>query len=108
MICVQAVSVCDPLKAPSMSTDVLPDAVEAKILQHLQIIHHRLLGRRHINSIGPESLVQSTKHEDEFPVQQWTDNTVDCTLGNSPESSIALDLVFAQYDCDVVQLGRVG
>lgn len=91
-----------------MSTDVLPDAVEAKILQHLQIIHHRFLGRRHINAIGPESLVQSTKHENEFPVQQWTDNTVDRTLGDSPESSIALDLVFAQCDSDVVQLGRVG
>lgn len=87
---------------------MLPDAIEAKVLQHLQIIHHRFLGRRHINAIWPESLVQSTKHENKFPVQQWTDNTVNRTLGDSPESSIALDLVFAQCDSDVVQLGGVG
>lgn len=90
------------------NTDMLPDSVESEIFQHLQIIYHRILGWGDINAVGPEALVQGSKHEDEFTVQQRSNDTVDSAFGDSTESSIALDLVLAECDRDIIQLGGVG
>lgn len=84
---------------------MLADHVEAQLLQHLKIVHHCLLGRRGVNTIRPEALIQSTEHEDELSIEKGSNNTVDLSLGDGAESSIALDNIVAQLDCDVVQSG---
>lgn len=87
---------------------MLADHVKAQTLQQLQIINHGFLRGRRVDTIRPESLVQRTEHEDEFAVQQWPDDAIHSALGDGPEPGVALYLVLAHLDSDVVQVRRVG
>lgn len=85
-------------------THMLADHVEAQLLQQLKIIHHGFLRGRRIDTVRPESLVQSAEHEHKFTIQQWPDDPIDSALGDSPEPCVALDLVSAHLDSHIVQV----
>jgi hypothetical protein len=81
---------------------MLPKHVEAQLLQRLNIVYHRLAIRRGIDAIRPKSLIKCPKPEDKFPVQERSNHAVDGSLGNCPESRIALDLIFSEGDGNIV------
>lgn len=50
-------------------THVFAHHVEPKTLEHLQIVDHRLIIGRGVETIWPIALIQSAKDEDEFAIQ---------------------------------------
>ena len=87
---------------------MLPQHVKAEVFQHLQIVYHRLPGRRSVQSVRPVSLVKSAKHKRELPVEKGPPDTVDLTLGDGAKARVAGDFVIAHAHCDVIQRWRVG
>jgi hypothetical protein len=78
-----------------LDTHVLADHVETQILQHLQIVHHCLVIRGRVYSVGPEALVQRTKHEDKFSIEQRPLDAVNHASGNCTEANVTLHYIFA-------------
>lgn len=72
---------------------MFPDHVETEVLQNLEVIDHRFAGRRRVEAVRPVALVQRTKHEDKFPVEQGSDNAVNLSFGYGSESGVTLDLI---------------
>lgn len=86
---------------------VFAQHVVTDALENLDIIDHSLQGRRCIDTIGPETLIQGTELEEEFTIEQWTLNIVNHATRNRPKAGIALDGFTAKFDRDVVQRGRI-
>ena len=84
---------------------MLADCVEAKLLQELEIIHHGLFSGRGVDPIRPIALVQGSKQENELVIQQGSDDAIDSVLLDSTETSVTLNFVLTQDNCDVVQVG---
>lgn len=86
---------------------MLPNHVEAQLLQQLQIIDHSLTIRRRIQTIRPEALIQRTKLKYEFAVEEMACDAFNFALGDGTESSVAVDLIsrpvaIAQLNSEVV------
>jgi hypothetical protein len=74
----------------------------------LEVINHSLSAWRGIQSVRPVSLIEGSKDESEFTVHEWTDNAVYCAFGVCTEPCVATDLVVAESDSHVVEVGCVG
>lgn len=82
---------------------MLPNHVEIQLLQHLQIVYHRLSARWGVDPIRPETLVQCPKHEDWLTVQDWRYHAANFCFGDGAETGIALYFVVTELDCEIVQ-----
>lgn len=85
------------------------DHVEAKLLQELQIRDHGLPVRWRVQSIGPETLVKSSKMEHKLAVEERSCDVLNFTFGYGSKAGVALYLVSA-VEChgDVVKRWGVG
>jgi hypothetical protein len=81
---------------------MLSKRVKSELLQYLQIVNHSLPVWRGIDPVRPESLIQGPKLENELPIQERPNYSVNLALGNCPESSVARDFIRPQFDCDIV------
>lgn len=82
--------------------------VEAKVLQHLQIIFHSLAIGWRVQAVRPVALVESSELEYKLAIQQRALNAIDLSTANSAESRVAGDNVVPESYADIVQCRRVG
>lgn len=82
--------------------------VEAKALEHLEIIDHGLTVRGKMETVWPVALIKGTKEEVEFAIEQRALNSIDNAGGNSAEAGVAVDNVVAQLDSQVVKSRAFG
>jgi len=108
----QAEAVAVPVKTARFDLDMLAQHVEAHPLEHLKIIDHGLLGRRRVDAVGPEALVERTGLKEGLAVEKEPGHTrLVRTDGNGAEAEIAFNLVdhlaaAQELDCKVVEVGR--
>lgn len=86
---------------------MLAKHVVSDLLQGLDVVYHRLIRGRRVASIRPEALIEGTKGKDCLAVQHNSLDVVHSLFGNGPESGVALDLVVAKLDRNIVQIGVV-
>lgn len=90
----------------STVTYVLAEHVETIVLEHLDVVLHSLSIGRGVKPIRPVSLIKRAEPEDELAVEKLSGDTIDISLGDGAESSIAEDLIIAaQSDSQVVESG---
>ena len=89
-------------------TYVFADSIEAKLLKCLEVEDHGFAAGWSIQPIRPKALVQCTKQECEFAIQQRPGDTVDLTFCDASETDVRVHNIFAHRDSEVVQVGGVG
>lgn len=78
--------------------------VEAELLQELQIRDHGSPVRWCVQSIGPETLVKSSKLEHKLAVEERSCDVLNFTFGYGSESSVTVHLIPAvKCHSDVVE-----
>lgn len=86
---------------------MLAKHVEAKVLQHLQIVLHSLTIRWRVEAIWPVPLIESTELEDKLSVEEWALNTINLAPAYGTESSVTADDIVTEAHADIVERGRV-
>ena len=88
-------------------TYMLPNHVETKFLQHLQIVNHSLSVRRGMETIRPVTLIKGCESEDELAIYQRSHNPIDNSLGDGSESGVTVNFIGTHPDSDVVEVGCI-
>src|SRR2546421_56992 len=110
----QAKLVSPVIPALRLDLHVLAGHIEAKLFRCLDVEAKRLIGRRGVETIGPEALIERAGHEDRLAVEK---DAVDSLLifleGDSALPEIARQLIFgavvsAKLDFQAVEEWRLG
>ena len=78
---------------------MFPKHIETKAFQHLQVIDHGFSIWWRVKSIWPVPLIQSSEHEDELSIQEWSDNSIHNAFRNGSETCVTSNLVVAHCHC---------
>jgi hypothetical protein len=84
---------------------MFPQHIVSDILQDLDIVHHRLIRGRSIQSIWPIPLIERTEWKDRLAIQHHSLHAIDGVSSDGPETSVAADLLAAAFDHHIVQVG---
>lgn len=87
-------------------THVFAHHVEPKTLEHLQIVDHRLIIGRGVETIWPIALIQSAKDEDEFAIQERPLDPLDNPSRYRAEASVAVNFIIAHRHSEIVEHRR--
>ena len=110
----QAELVAPVIPPVRLDLDVLADAVEAELLHGFDVPAQRLLGRRGVEAVRPESLVQRAGLEDELAVEQRAGNALPVLaqrdLAHAEVAGHRINGLAAGFQghAEVIQMRRIG